>query len=101
MDQYWTRNEQEQYVKRMEDEHRRQNTRIQNIEDILKENNKLLIAIEKLASNMEDMKKEQKEQGQRLEILESRDGQKWREVTKYLMTTGIGLVVGYLFNLVF
>lgn len=101
MDQYWTRNEQEQYVKRMEDEHRRQNTRIQNLEDIVKENNKLLISIEKLALNMEDMKKEQREQGQRLEILESRDGQKWREVTRYLMTTGIGLIAGYLFNLVF
>ena len=106
MDQFWTRNEQEQYVLRMEDEHRRQNNRIQELEDAVKENNKLLIIIEKLTSNMEKLasnmdavKKEQKEQGKKLEALESRDGQKWTDISKYVITSVIGLILGYFFNL--
>ena len=101
MDQYWTRNEQEQYVQRMEDEHRRQNHRTTELEEQIKQYGSLTLSVEKLAINMTRMLEEQKSQGKRLEALESRDGEKWRDITKYLMTTGIGLVVGYLFNVAF
>ena len=64
--------------KRLEDEDKRQNRRI----DVLEENVKQLAAIntsvEKLALNMENMLKEQVSQGRRLETLENRDGDMWR-----------------------
>ena len=47
---------------------------------------------------MENMLKEQVSQGKRLETLKSRDGEMWRKVVGYVITTIIGIVVGYFFN---
>ena len=98
MDESWTRNEQEQYAKRMEDEHIRQNHRISNIEKTLEQNNKLLVSVEKLALSMENMQKELSEQGERLELLEGRDGEMWRKVVSYALTAVIGIVIGFIFT---
>ena len=57
-------------------------------------------SIEKLALNMENMLKEQKNQGKRLEILESRDGEMWRKVVGYLVTAVLGIFVGYYFKMI-
>lgn len=37
-------------------------------------------------------------QGKRLEVLESRDGEKWRKVMGYIATAVAGVVLGYLFK---
>ncbi len=52
----------------------------------------------KLALNMENMLKEQVSQGKRLETLEGRDGEMWRKAVGYVVTTIIGIVVGYIFT---
>lgn len=44
--------------------------------------------------DMENMVKEQGQQSARLEALESRDGEKWRTVTSYLLTAILGIAVG-------
>ena len=41
----------------------------------------------------ENMAKEQKDQGERLETLEGRDGAMWRKVSGYVITTVLGAVV--------
>ena len=92
-----TRAEHNEFVKRMEEEHARQNHRISDVEKALEQNNKLLIAVEKLALNMENMQKELVSQGDRLETLEARDGEMWRKVTSYAITAVIGIVIGYIF----
>ena len=66
MDSFVIRAEYEEHNRRMEDEHVRLNKRVSKIEQALEENNKLLIAVERLASSMEVMQKEQKEQGERI-----------------------------------
>ena len=101
MDEYITRGVHEEFEKRMEAEHHRQNKRISELEESTKQNNKLLVSVEKLAVSMEQMQKEQTDQGKRLEILESRDGQKWREVSKYVLTAIISLALGYIANAIF
>ena len=98
MDDFWSRHEQEQYARRMEDEHNRQNHRIGELEKALEQNNKLLVSVEKLALNMENMQKEQKDQGERLEKLEGRDGEMWRKVVGYVVTAVIGIFVGFVFT---
>ena len=99
MDQeYISRNEYEEHSKRMEDEHRRMNHRIADVEKAIDENHKLLVSVEKLAINMEGLQREQKEQGNRLEALESRDGEMWRKAVGYVITAIIGIVVGYIFK---
>ena len=100
-----SRAEHEEFAKRMvaenqrlDDENRRQNKRL----DILGENAKaqtaLAVSVERLATNMENMLKEQKEQGKRLETLESRDGEMWRKVVAYIATAIVGIVIGFIFR---
>lgn len=98
MEEYITRVEHEEFSRRMEDEHSRQNRRIELLESHTQKQNTLLSSIEKLAVNMESMQKELTKQGKRLEVLESRDGEMWRKVVGYAVTAVVGIVVGYIFT---
>lgn len=98
MDSALTRAEHNEFAKRMEDEHTRQNKRITELEKVVGENNKLLVSVEKLALSMETMQKEQEDQGNRLEKLEDRDGEKWRKLIGYVISGVVGIVIGFLFK---
>lgn len=97
MEGYVTQAEYREHNIRMEDEHKRQNRRIELLEKATEQNNKLLVSVEKLALSMENMQKEQQEQGERLEILENRDGEMWRKVVGDIIKVSIGIVVGFIF----
>ncbi len=84
--------------KRLADEDNRQNKRIEVLEENVRQIGALTTSVEKLALSMESMVKEQEQQGKRLEILESRDGEKWRQVTGYVITAVIGIVLGFIFT---
>lgn len=96
MDEYISRNEHNEFCKRMEDEHARQNKRITILENSVKEIGDLTASVQKLAVNMENMLTIQEEQGDRLKTLENRDGEKWRSISLYVITTIIGIVIGYI-----
>lgn len=98
MENHISRQEHEEFAKRMEDEHARQNHRISLLEKATEQNNKLLVSVEKLALNMENMQKELKDQGKRVEILESRDGEMWRKAIGYVVAAIIGAVIGFVFT---
>lgn len=98
MDTPISRAEHEEFCKRMEGEDKRQNRRIELLEESVRQLSSLTLSVEKLASNMENMLKEQGKQGQRLEALENRDGEKWRKVTGYVITAVIGIIVGFIFK---
>lgn len=98
MEGYVTQAEYKEHNARMDDEHKRQNRRIDLLEKATEQNNKLLISVEKLALSMENMQMEQKEQGGRLEVLENRDGEMWRKVTGNIIKVIVGIVVGYIFT---
>lgn len=65
MEIYVTRLEYEEHNKRMEDEHKRINHRIVNLEE-------LTALIHEIATNTNNMSREQKEQGERLEKLDNK-----------------------------
>lgn len=105
MDTPITRAEHEEFCRRMEaenkrleDENKRQNRRIDELEENARQISSLAASTEKLAVNMENMLKVQEQQGERLERLESRDGEMWRKVTGYVITAVIGIVVGFIFT---
>ena len=83
---------------RLEDENIRQNHRLNALEETVKQVAAISTSVEKLALNMENMLKEQVNQGKRLETLESRDGEMWRKVVGYGVTAVVGIVVGFLFK---
>lgn len=97
MDTPITRAEHEEFRRRIEEENRRQDKRIELLEQNTKRLETLNTSIEKLAVNMESMLKEQVQQGKRLEVLEGRDGEKWRKVAGYVVTTIISIVLGFAF----
>lgn len=88
----------EEFSSRMEEEHKRQNKRIELLEESVRQMSALTLSVEKLAVNMENMLKNQESQDTRLESLESKDGEMWRKVTGYIVTAVIGIVVGFLFK---
>jgi len=85
----------EEFAKRVEEENHRQNKRIEVIEDHVCEITKIATNVEKLAINMEHMVGELKDQGLRIKTLEDRDGEMWRKVVAYFLTSIISAIVGY------
>lgn len=98
MDDYISRYEHNEFVKRMQDEHSRQNRRIADIEKVLEQNNQLLISVDRLAQSMEIMQKELCNQGEKIAVLEGRDGESWRKFTGYLISAAVGAVICYIFS---
>ena len=98
MGEDYTREEHIEFVKRMEDEHKRLNRRLELLEEDVKQIGDLTASVKQLAVNMENMLHIQEEQAGRLKALEGRDGEKWRTVTGYIVTTVIGIIVGFIFK---
>lgn len=98
MDEYISREEHEEFMWRMTDEHKRIHHRIDEEakkSDVMME---LIRSVERLATQMENMAEEQESQGERLKALEDRDGDAWRKIKWYILTLVIGAVAGVLFS---
>lgn len=87
-----------EYAQRVAEEHERQNHRLTNLERAVEENSKLALSVERLTISLQRMVEEQKAQGERLETLESRDGEMWRKIVGYVITAILGIIVGYIFK---
>ena len=83
MDNAITRAEHLEFVRRMEDEHKRISHRLE--------------VLEKSAEAMENMIKEQGKQGERLEVLEQKPVKRWENVTgtvlNWLLTAALAALV--------
>lgn len=93
-----TRAEHEEFCKRVEAEDRRQNKRLEILEEQTKQFTDLVLSIQELAQSVKQLAEIQKTQGEKLDELESRDGEMWRRVSGYVIISIVGLVVGYLFH---
>ena len=93
-----TRAEHEEFRRRMEEEHKRQDKRLELLEESVERTQSIAISVERLATNMEVMCKEQERQGKRLQELEGRDGKMWRSVVGYITTAVIGIIIGFIFT---
>ena len=102
MDDFLTRKEHEEFRrsmdlanKNLEDANRRQNKRLEILEENAKENTELVANVGRLAVNMENMLKVQEALDKRLERLENKDGEMWRKVVGHAVTAIVGAVVCY------
>ena len=96
MDEPISRAEHEEFSRRMDEWNRRQDKRIELLEDNVREIGALTLSVHELATSVERMVKEQERQGQRLETLEGRDGAKWRKLMGYIVSALAAGVVGFL-----
>lgn len=86
MDTPISRGEHEEFTRRIADQERRQDKRLELLEGTVREIGDLTLSVHTLAKSMESMVKEQEKQGKRLQALESRDGEKWRKLMGYIAT---------------
>ena len=93
MDTPITRAEHEEFSRRIEDWERRQDKRLELLEENVREIGALTTSVEKLAQSVESMVKEQEKQGRRLDELEGRDGEMWRKVVGYIITAAVGILI--------
>lgn len=92
------RSEHEEFVRRMEEEHKRQNKRLDLLEKQTEQITDIAMSTKELAISVKQMAEEQREQGNRLEKLEGRDGEMWRKVVGYVITAVIGILIGFVFR---
>lgn len=88
-----SRREHEEYVKRMEDEHKRISYRLQKCELITEQIQDMNTNISELATNMKYLLDEQLEQGKRLDKIEDEPKTAWNCIKKGLFNA-IGAAVG-------
>ena len=107
MDTPITRAEHEEFRRTVEakisslhDEDVRLSKRLSSVESDNEQLNTLTVTVQKLADNIESMRKLQEESSKRLTQIESRDGEMWRKVSSYVITTVIGLILGFVFTLI-
>ena len=98
MSEFITRLEYEEHNLRMEDEHKRQNRRIEQLEKDSKTQTQTLVVIERIAVSVENMQEELSDQGKRLDELESHDGEMWRKAIGFVISSIIGAVICFIFT---
>ena len=96
MSDYIERKEYEEHAKRMEDEHERLHHRLEVVEEDTRNLSKLCISVESLANSVKTMLKEQEKHDQRIVVLESRDGEKWRDTMRDVAKILLGAAFGFL-----
>ena len=86
MDDPISRAEHEEFARRIDAQEKRQDRRLELLEENVREIGALTVSVQKLAQSLQSMVKEQEQQGRRLQALESRDGEKWRKLMGYIAT---------------
>ena len=86
MDEPISRGEHEEFAKRIDAQEKRQDKRLEMLENTVREIGALTLSVQRLAQSLESMGEEQERQGRRLQALEDRDGEKWRKLMGYIAT---------------
>ena len=90
----------EEFALRMDEEHKRQNKRISDVEAKVKDISDLTASVASLAKSVEQMAKTQEKQGKRLEILEQKPGNRWEAlIDKAIWAVAAALIAYVLSNI--
>ena len=86
MDNYILRGEHDEFAKRIDAEQERQNKRLNILEESMKQYMTLTLSVEKLALSVEQMVKEQKKQGEKIEELENAPVKNWNTIKASILS---------------
>ena len=92
------RNEFAEFQKRLEDKKAAWDKDLADVKAEVKEIRNLTTSVAELAQSMKAMAEEQKRQGQRLDKIESRDGEMWRKLIGYVLTALASAVMTFIFT---
>lgn len=88
----------EEFARRMEDEHNRQNQRIKELEDKVEDIGTLTASVQSLAKSVEQMAKAQEKQGKRLETLEQKPAKRWDALVDKALWAIAGALLAYVLS---
>ncbi len=95
MEDYVTRAVHDEFARRIEDENKRQNTRIDIIEGKQAQISELVVSVKVLAANVENIAKEINEQGLRLKEIEGKPGKRWEQLLGYVISALVTAAIAY------
>ena len=95
---YITRIEFEERGKRIDDENRRQNHRLDKLEKIADQLTDMAASIKAMVVTMQSMQKEQERQGQRLEKIEEKPADNWNTLIKTALTVIVTAAVTWMLS---
>lgn len=93
---YWTRNEQEQYSHRMEDEHHRLNRRVEILEKNYEQLTELTMCVREQTMTLDNMAKEVKRQGDQISKIVNEPIRQWGRVKDKAVDVVVGIIFGAL-----
>ena len=94
-DAFVTQEEHREFCKRMEEEDKRQNKRLEVLEEKQTQIAELVASVKVLAANVENIAKEINEQGMRLKEIEGIPKKRWETVVACIITGLVGAAVTY------
>lgn len=97
-DEYVTKAEYSVMVKRVEDEEKRQNHRLEELEGDVKEIHQLAISVNSMAVSVDNLTKEIAKQSIRLEKIEAEPAENWNKAVWVVVSALIGMALGALFK---
>lgn len=89
-----SRAEHEEFRRRIEAEEHRQNRRLEELEETVRQIQALTISVERLAISVQNMTSEQKRQGERLDQLEAEPAKNWSTLKSAALGALATIVVG-------
>lgn len=91
-----TREEHEEFVKRMEAEHKRQSKRLETVEKRQDDLDKLVAAMATVEQKQADMETDLKEIKTDVKALTDKPGKRWEQLVATIIATVVGAVLGVL-----
>lgn len=99
--EYLTKAEHSEFAKRIDDHNAQQDKEIEALKENVKRIETLTVSVEKMAVSIENMAKEMGKHNDsldkldsRLEDIENEPATKWKDMTKYILTAILGIVIG-------
>ena len=93
MEDYITRPEYNEAVKRMEAEEHRQNRRLDKLDEQMETLTELTAAVREMAVSVRNMQEELKKQGDRLEKIEQEPADNWKKAIWIVLAAVIGFAI--------
>ena len=90
---YVSRHEHAESIKRIEEENNRQNHRIGMLEESMQQIHSIALSVKELAINMAGMQEEMKRQGERLSRIEAEPADAWKTMKRTILTVAVTAIV--------
>lgn len=88
----------DEFVKRMEAEHDRINERLGYLEAQTQRMTDIALSVKEISLSVKQVADTQAIHSKKLDIIDSRDAEKWHQVVMYAITAVIGVVIGIIAN---